>query len=120
MSAIDPNTVRGWHAHVYFDASSVGRARALCDEAGRRFDVTVGRVHEKPVGPHPRWSCQLAFAPALFERVVPWLALSRGDLVVLVHPETGDDLRDHRDHAIWMGEVVALDLSIFEGAGEGA
>jgi len=76
----------------------------------------VGRVHEKPVGPHPCWSCQLAFAPGQFDRVVPWLALNRGDLVVFVHPQTGDDLRDHRDHAIWMGQVVALDLSIFEAS----
>jgi len=114
MHTTDPSTIRGYHAHVYFDASSIERARALCQEAGRRFEVAVGRVHEKPVGPHPCWSCQLAFAPGLFERVVPWLALNRGDLVVFVHPETGDDLRDHRDHAIWMGQVVALDLSIFE------
>lgn len=117
MDFTDPGVIQGYHAHVYYDAASLERARVLCQEAGRRFDVTVGRMHEKPVGPHPCWSCQLAFAPALFERVVPWLALNRGDLVVFVHPETGDELVDHRDRALWMGQVAPLDLSIFEARG---
>jgi len=111
----DPEAIRGWHAHVYFDAGSIDRARALCEEAGRRLPVTVGRVHQRPVGPHPCWSCQLAFEADAFAAVVPWLALNRGGLTVLVHPETGDALRDHRDHALWMGRSMDLDLSLFEG-----
>lgn len=113
MSYTDDSTVSGYHAHVYCDARTVDAARALCAEAGRRFAVSVGRMHEKPVGPHPCWSCQLAFAPGEFGRVIPWLALNRGGLVVFVHPETGDALRDHRDRALWMGEVMPLELSIF-------
>ena len=60
--------------------------------------------------PHPCWSYQIAFAPALFGQIVPWLALNRGGLVVFVHPSTGDDLADHTDHAIWLGEQQELDL----------
>ncbi|MGA8133977.1 MAG: DOPA 4,5-dioxygenase family protein, partial [Pseudomonas gingeri] len=37
----------------------------------------------------------------------------RKGLVVFIHPLTDDDLADHRDHAIWMGAVRPLDLSIF-------
>ena len=118
MSFTDQGIIEHYHAHVYFDAGSIDAARALCEEAGRRFEVTVGRVHEKPVGPHPCWSCQLAFAADEFQRVIPWLTLNRGDLVVFVHPETGDALRDHRDRALWMGQVMPLKLSIFEDAGD--
>jgi len=32
-------------------------------------------------------------------------------LTILVHPETGDEVADHRDHAMWMGKVLPLDLS---------
>jgi aromatic ring-cleaving dioxygenase len=113
MNETDPARINGYHAHVYFDADSIDDARSLCEEAARRFQVAMGRVHDKPVGPHPSWSCQLAFEPALFGTVVPWLALNRGQLVILVHPETGDPLRDHRDHALWMGQVLALNLSVF-------
>ena len=77
------------------------------------FGVVMGRVHEKPVGPHPQWSCQLAFGQDLFDQVMPWLALHRDGLVVFAHPETGDDLADHRDHGIWMGTGLPLKLDIF-------
>ena len=107
------NRHAAYHAHVYFDASTVAQARALCEEAGRLFKVAVGRVHEKNVGPHPRWSCQLAFAAAEFERVVPWLDAHRGGLDVFVHGLSGDDLKDHTDHAYWLGNAWPLDLSVF-------
>jgi DOPA 4,5-dioxygenase len=62
------------------------------------------------VGPHPCWSYQVAFGPELFARIVPWLALNRGDLVVFVHPNTGDDLADHSKHVMWLGELMDLNL----------
>jgi aromatic ring-cleaving dioxygenase len=106
--------VQGYHAHVYFDAQTIDQARALCEEATQRFALTMGRVHERLVGPHPDWSCQLAFEHAQLADVVLWLALNRKGLVVFLHPLTGDDLADHRDYAIWMGAVRPLKLSLFE------
>lgn len=107
--------ITSFHAHVYFDASSMARARKLCEEAMLKFGVEMGRVHERAVGPHPDWSCQLAFPPELFGALVPWLALNRAGLNVLVHPETGDELKDHSEHALWMGEIRPLDLTMFKG-----
>ncbi|APW38108.1 dioxygenase [Rhodoferax koreense] len=107
--------ILGFHAHVYFDAHSLAAARALCERAAALFDAKMGRVHERPVGPHPDWSCQLAFAPAVFGTLVPWLAMHRGPLVVFIHPVTGNDLVDHRDRAMWMGAVRPLDLSVLSG-----
>ena len=108
----DEPRIVGWHAHVYFDANTLAQARALCEAAAARFPLKMGRVHERPVGPHPDWSCQLAFRAERFAEVIPWLALHRGGLTVFIHPITGQDLRDHRDHAIWMGAVRPLDLSV--------
>ena len=102
----------GWHAHVYFDAGTLAQARALCEAAAGRFPLKMGRVHDKPVGPHPDWSCQLAFRASLFGEVVSWLTLNRNGLVVFIHPVTGHDLVDHRDRAIWMGATRTLDLSV--------
>ncbi|TWI57548.1 DOPA 4,5-dioxygenase [Pseudomonas duriflava] len=104
--------IQGYHAHVYFDATTLDQARALCETVAQRFEVTMGRVHQRPVGPHPDWSCQLAFRPEMFAEVIPWLALNRKGLVVFIHPVTGNDRADHRDHAIWMGAVRPLDLSV--------
>ncbi|MCE8007766.1 DOPA 4,5-dioxygenase family protein [Aestuariivita sp.] len=108
------DTIKGYHAHVYFDATSVDPARALCAAVRDRFGAQMGRVHERPVGPHPMWSCQLAFEPEAFAQIIPWLALNRQGLTVFIHPDTGDDLKDHRDHAIWMGAMPALKLEMFD------
>ncbi len=101
------DSITGYHAHVYFDAASEPAAAAL-REALEAFDVTLGRWHRKPVGPHPAWSYQVAFAPEQFADIVPFLTLNRGPLSVLVHPMTGDAMADHFDHAIWLGERLAL------------
>ena len=102
-----------YHAHVYFDADTVDAARALCEAARDRFDLRMGRVHEKQVGPHPMWSCQLTVPTDRFGEVIPWLNANRGGLIVFVHPNTGNDLRDHRDLTMWLGKSVPLKLDMF-------
>ena len=102
-----------YHAHVYFDETSVETAAQICKQAGELFGVKVGQVHQKLVGPHPRWSCQLAFDQAQFEQLIPWLEENRGNLSILVHALTGNDLEDHTEHASWLGEAVPLNLSMF-------
>ena len=106
-------TITGYHAHVYFDADTIGQAGALCQQAAQLFRVEMGHMHERPVGPHPMWSCQLGFTPEVFADLVPWLALHRGGLIVFIHPDTGEHLADHRDRAIWMGTGLPLKLEIF-------
>ena len=102
-----------YHAHVYFDEHTVAAAQALCAAAGQRFGVTVGRVHRKLVGPHPCWSCQLAFDATQFSDLIPWLDQNRNGLNILVHGLTGDDLADHTEHASWLGTPQNLNLSVF-------
>lgn len=111
----DTDCITGWHAHIYFDADTKAAAQALCEEAARRFGVAMGRMHDRPVGPHPTGSCQLSVPPEAFAAVIPWLALNRGGLTVFAHAETGDHLADHTRHVLWLGESRALDLSIFKG-----
>ena len=105
--------IKGYHAHIYYDANTLEQARPLCETATGLFDVHMGRLHERPVGPHPDWSCQLAFGPEIIGVMLPWLALNRNGLVVFLHPNTGDDLADHTDYAVWMGAIRRLDLSVF-------
>lgn len=105
--------IESFHAHVYYDADTRAKAQALCEAAGRKFGVKVGRMHDNPVGPHPRGSCQLTVPTELFGDVAQWLTLNRGALTIFAHAETGDDLSDHTRHVIWFGESEPLELSIF-------
>ena len=116
-----------WHSHIYFDASSHDRAIAVLDAMRAHFPaeagIVYGRWHQQPVGPHPDFSIQLAYPHARFGDVMAWLAQNRDGLTVFSHPNTGDSdaaqLRDHRDHVVWMGAVRPLKLSRLGGCDQG-
>ena len=116
-----------WHSHIYFDASSHDRAIAVMDAMRAHFPaeagIVYGRWHHQPVGPHPDFSIQLAYPHAQFGDVMAWLAQNRDGLTVFSHPNTGDSdaaqLRDNRDHAVWMGAVRPLKISRLGGCDQG-
>ena len=117
MAFLDTSSIASWHAHVYFDSASRDSAAKFREVVAAQFgdQVRVGRFHEREVGPHPRWSFQVEFAPPAFQDVVSWLALNHGALDVFVHPNTGNELRDHRDCALWLGQSHALNLQAVGG-----
>ena len=103
MAPLDPSVIASWHAHVYFDAASRDAAWALRTTIERELagKVAIGRFHERPVGP---------------QTVVGWLALNHGALDVFMHPNSGDELRDHRDSALWLGRSHVLNLAALGGS----
>lgn len=109
------NAHDAYHAHVYYDQHTVEQAAQFCKEAGERFNLKVGRMHQALVGPHPKWSCQITFFADDFDVLVPWLDENRPGLTILIHALTGDDLKDHTEHASFLGDRVALNLSMFGG-----
>ena len=102
--------IDSYHAHVYYDDATRAEAAALRDAVDVEFDVTLGRWRDEPVGPHPTSMYQIAFGTSEFARLVPWLMLNRGSLDVLVHPNTGDEVADHRDLSLWLGNKLPLDI----------
>jgi len=102
-----------YHAHVYFEQATLEFAKDLCEKAGDIFTLNVGRVHQKPIGPHPKWSCQITFSSNDFDQFIPWLEDNRQDLSILVHALTGDNLQDHTEYAYWLGSEVKLSLELF-------
>ena len=123
MSERETSMITGYHAHVYYDAETKPLAAGVRAGFEARFEtgphdasdpgvIRMGRWHDDPIGPHPMGSYQIAFAPDLFAKIVPWLALNRRGLTVFIHPETGNDVTDHSDYAIWLGEQRDVDLSV--------
>jgi aromatic ring-cleaving dioxygenase len=115
MSTRSTSVIKSWHAHIYFDADSRDAAWVLRQVIEQELGASIelGRFHERPVGPHPQWSYQLAFAPERFAAIVSWLTLNHSALDVFIHPNTGDSLSDHRDAAIWIGQSYELRLDAF-------
>ena len=105
--------IRDFHAHLYFDPGQVEAAKRLAAAAQAKFGVPVGHFHLKPVGPHPRGSCQLTVPTEIFGDFAQWMALNRDGLTIFAHTSTGDDLADHTQHVIWFGDSEQLNLSMF-------
>mgnify|MGYP002630325454 CR=1 FL=1 len=103
--------IPAWHVHIYYDpAETRDRAACLREKIAGQFPTAlIGSWHDRPVGPHTRAMFQVAFGHEIFADFVPFLALHRDGLAILVHADsTHDHKADHTDHAIWMGEVLPV------------
>jgi DOPA 4,5-dioxygenase len=107
-------TIHDFHAHIYYDAPEVDRAKALAGAVRERFNVAVGHFHLGPVGPHPRGSVQMTVPTERFGEVATWLAVNRTGLTIFAHASTGDDKRDHVHNVVWFGPSEPLNLAIFD------
>jgi DOPA 4,5-dioxygenase len=106
------DSIRSYHAHIYFDGTGQRRtAELLRAEIAERFSVRLGRWHDRLVGPHTRPMYQISFAAAEYPRLVPWLMLNRRGLAVLVHPNTGRPKADHLEHALWLGAILSVNAA---------
>lgn len=100
--------IASYHAHIYYDGGSKQHAGDLRREMGKRFVVELGRWRDNAIGPHPRSSYQVTFTKDQFVEIMPFLALNRGGLHILVHPNTGDGYIDHTENAMWVGPSIPL------------
>ena len=80
--------IRGFHAHVYYDADTKPKAAQLRDTITGKFKVETGAFSDEPRGPHPISQFNIIFENSEFQSIVPWLMLNRDGLDVLVHPMT--------------------------------
>jgi DOPA 4,5-dioxygenase len=105
----DIASIVSYHAHIYYRTPEErGRAAWVREQIGERFPVKLGRWRDLLVGPHAAPMYQVAFAPEVFPRLVPWLMLNRQGLTILLHPNTSHPRRDHLVHALWFGEVLPI------------
>lgn len=109
MTAGD-QAIQNFHVHVYYDSATRETAARVRDALAAQFDVELGRWRDDPVGPHPQSMYQVKFAPEEFAKIVPWLMLHHEGLPVLIHPSTADDVSDHTERALWLGEKLALNI----------
>ncbi|TKX20039.1 hypothetical protein C1H76_7721 [Elsinoe australis] len=110
------NGIRGgFDIHIYFQQNSEYEAKyaaELWERIRREFpELRIYRLWDKPIGPHPIAMFEVnVFNPAQFGAFIPWLVIHRGPLSALVHPNTGDDYRDHTQRATWLGQEIPLHL----------
>ena len=117
---VDANA--SWHAHAYYEESERAAAAALRErftaltaaEARPHF-LYVGRMVDGPIGPHPLPQFESHFAGRWRDAIMAMI--EPAGLRALIHPLTDDDLADHTNLAHWIGEPLALDLSVLDPPG---
>jgi aromatic ring-cleaving dioxygenase len=99
--------VNTYHIHIYYEVGKESelQAKALAKQIARRFPDHVEDVHEydKPGGPHAASNVAVHLKGEGFGDIVSWLQFNSGGLSALVHPKSGDVIRDHIDYGLWLG-----------------
>lgn len=110
------------HAHIYFSEDDRPAAETLHaffqgqrDAAAEPRILFVGPMRDGPIGPHPMPQYEIHFLSRSRDAVIAMIEAS--GLRALVHPLTNDDLADHTTLAHWIGEPLALDLSVLDPPG---
>eukprot|EP00747_Dinoflagellata_sp_TGD_P065610 gnl/TRDRNA2_/TRDRNA2_154429_c1_seq1.p1 gnl/TRDRNA2_/TRDRNA2_154429_c1~~gnl/TRDRNA2_/TRDRNA2_154429_c1_seq1.p1 ORF type:complete len:219 (-),score=32.18 gnl/TRDRNA2_/TRDRNA2_154429_c1_seq1:210-806(-) len=127
-----------YHFHVLFwqrpnSSQHVQGALRVLDEFKMAFAGILGRpcdgffhqerlclyeVDYAAVGPFvtPQWA---AFVPReLYAQVMPWIMQNRAGYDVLMHPNSGCVVDDHRNWSAWAGQSWQLDLEILAHEGD--
>ncbi|KAK5662076.1 hypothetical protein OQA88_10190 [Cercophora sp. LCS_1] len=127
IDPLDNGRRGGFDIHIYYfqaNAEQSKYARELWERIRREFpELRIYTFWERPIGPHPVAMFEVnLFTPAQFGAFIPWLAIWRGPLSVLIHPNTTEtdvpegqrEARNHTQRAIWMGERLPLDTGLFK------
>jgi aromatic ring-cleaving dioxygenase len=101
-----------FHAHVYFNEKSRPAAATLQASLSRDLPKTihVSRLVDRPIGPHPLPMFELGFTFGEYPLVRGYLEAHRGDLDILVHQLTPDEVWDHTEGAEWLGQPQVLNI----------
>ncbi|KAL7411049.1 DOPA-like domain-containing protein [Mrakia frigida] len=109
----------GFDFHIYFfqnNSKDLQYAKELHERIRREFpELRVYRVFENPMGPHTTGSFEVnVFTPAQLGALTAFLVVNRGPCSVLIHPNTGDDIKDHTESATWIGPPIPVDIELLK------
>lgn len=101
-------------AHIYYTEAQLPQLYDLRDLLANNFSqqqVFVGDIIPVLAGPHKLPMMEVNFVGEIFAEFVLFLMKHRQDLSILVHTISGNDLYDHTQGAIWLGQQIELDYS---------
>ncbi|EGN96801.1 hypothetical protein SERLA73DRAFT_184963 [Serpula lacrymans var. lacrymans S7.3] len=118
QAPIMPST-NGFDFHIYHMqniASDAKFAKELHEKIIKEFpELRTYPFWDKPVGPHPTAMFEVdTFNPHQTGALFSWLVVNRGPCSVLVHPNTGNPLKDHTELATWIGKQWPLDAEMLK------
>ena len=101
-----------YHAHIYWQNESQRFEALHLRQPLQGLGCQLGTIHDQPIGPHPYAMYQVNYNSNIAEEVEE--LLSKTKLDILLHEDTGDDLRDHTEGARWLNHELKLNLKWLE------
>ena len=106
--------MKNYHAHVYFPLSEWDKAEEFYSLALSKSEFSFCKIYDRAVGPHPLPMIELHFKENFLESSRTWLEVHRNLFSILIHIDTGDDVKDHSENIEWLGAPLKIDFSFFE------
>ena len=103
-----------FHAHVYFLPADLMIAQVFAEKASLNSVFHYVKLYEKAVGPHPMAMIELHFGEQASAAAAHWIEVNHQKFSVLIHEDTGDDVKDHSEYIRWIGPSLPIDLGFFE------
>lgn len=115
--------VDSYDFHIYYKNDQVKEGITLKNKILSEFkdeinnDLIILKVLWGPlIGPHHFDFFEVDIKDVnAFIKFFTWIQLNHGNLSVLVHPNSGDMLKDHTLFAAWIGEKQPLKEEILDG-----
>ncbi len=113
--------VSGYDIHIYVDELACG-IRKSPERSKKGNDLAEALIKAIPqaegpfqvqagMGPHVLSNVEITIPPESLSQALTFLQLNNPGLSILVHPHTGDEIKDHTDLALWVGPPVLLALN---------
>ena len=103
-----------YHFHLYYEIKDITLSAKLRTKFSQAFDVEVGRLWDRPIGPHPVGSCHVKVPIKLFEKVSAWFLKNRNGVDLFIQPISEDDIADYKDNIMWIGKSYKLNTEFFD------
>ena len=97
-----------YHAHIYWHNDQQKTQALKLRENLQNLGCWLGQVMDQPIGPHPLPMYQANYSDENTAEVERFL--SKQDLTILLHEDTGNHIDDHTTGVRWIGEVLELDI----------
>ncbi len=97
-----------YHAHIYWENEAQRFEALQLRHPLHEMGCNLGRIWDEPIGPHPMAMYQVNYNTDIQKDVEN--LLYKAKLHILLHEDTGDDLRDHTENTRWIGRPLALNL----------
>ena len=109
-----PKPFDQFHAHIYFNPKSQVKAEAFHQKMQQsQLQDGTSPLRFELRGPHPHWMFTVTFTSENFMAMIEFMQKHRDGLSILIHPLSGNELLDHTDYAMFLGQKENLNLSIF-------